>query len=178
MPAPPSALPSVRAFAPLPPVAESVCVSLGALAPCLLGYTVVRGRWRRALLALGALIVGVGVSALSAALSYGPEHAWAWAEPRALAGVQMAVAAAVAALWLPRCWCALALLAAQAVQVALLNAAPQEAYYAQTLAEWEQGRFIRFHGLAQWLGWLWPYAAMTYVLVRLLHALRWRRLMH
>ena len=24
---------------------------------------------------------------------------------------------------------------------------------------WEQGRFIHFHGLAQWVGWLWPFAA-------------------
>ena len=26
---------------------------------------------------------------------------------------------------------------------------------------WEQGRFLRFHGLSQWLGWLWPYAALA-----------------
>jgi hypothetical protein len=35
------------------------------------------------------------------------------------------------------------------------------------LQTWEQGRFIRFHGVVQWLGWLWPYAALLYVLVRL-----------
>jgi hypothetical protein len=32
------------------------------------------------------------------------------------------------------------------------------------LQAWEQGQFIRFHGLAQWLGWLWPYATLLYVL--------------
>ena len=37
---------------------------------------------------------------------------------------------------------------------------------AQTLKTWEQGRFIRFNGLAQWLGWMWPYAALAYVLLR------------
>ena len=31
----------------------------------------------------------------------------------------------------------------------------------------EQGRFIRFHGLAQWLGWLWPYAAVVYLIQHL-----------
>ena len=35
-----------------------------------------------------------------------------------------------------------------------------------TLQAWEQGRFIRFNGLAQWLGWLWPYAVLVYVLLR------------
>jgi len=45
-----------------------------------------------------------------------------------------------------------------------LNQAPESPYFAQTLQGWEQGRFIRFHGLAQWVGWLWPYAALVYAL--------------
>ena len=49
---------------------------------------------------------------------------------------------------------------------ALLNSAAPGAYFAQTLQTWEQGRFIRFFGIGQWLGWLWPYAALVYVLVR------------
>ena len=40
-------------------------------------------------------------------------------------------------------------------------------YFAQSLHGWEQGRFIRFHGAAQWVGWLWPYAAIVYLLTRL-----------
>ena len=44
--------------------------------------------------------------------------------------------------------------------------AAMRAYFADTLAAWEQGRFIRFNGLAQWLGWLWPFATLVYVLVR------------
>jgi hypothetical protein len=55
-------------------------------------------------------------------------------------------------------------------QLALLNNAPLNAYFSQTLQTWEQGRFIRFYGLGQWLGWLWPYAAMAYILARV-----WRR---
>ncbi|HRL99120.1 MAG TPA: VanZ family protein, partial [Acidovorax sp.] len=58
------------------------------------------------------------------------------------------------------------LLLALAWHLALLNQAPTSAYFAQTLQIWEQGRFIRFYGLGQWLGWLWPYAALLYVLVR------------
>ena len=38
---------------------------------------------------------------------------------------------------------------------------------ADTLQAWEQGRFIRFHGAAQWIGWLWPYVAMLYLLARI-----------
>ncbi len=53
------------------------------------------------------------------------------------------------------------------LHLSLLNQAPASAYFAHTLQTWEQGRFIRFNGLAQWLGWLWPYAVLLYVVVRI-----------
>ena len=48
---------------------------------------------------------------------------------------------------------------ALSVNVALVAQAPSDPYYADSLQQWEQGRFIHFHGLAQWVGWLWPFAA-------------------
>ena len=59
------------------------------------------------------------------------------------------------------------LLLALIVQLFVLNLAPASAYFAQTLQTWEQGRFIRFHGVAQWLGWLWPFVAVGYVMGRI-----------
>jgi hypothetical protein len=53
------------------------------------------------------------------------------------------------------------------VQLFVLNLAPASVYFAQTLQTWEQGRFIRFHGVVQWLGWLWPYVAIAYVMARI-----------
>ena len=50
---------------------------------------------------------------------------------------------------------------------ALVNQAPPDPYAVLSLQGWEQGRFIRFHGLAQWVGWLWPYAAIVWLLARL-----------
>ncbi len=50
-------------------------------------------------------------------------------------------------------------LVALSVNVALVAQAPSDPYYADSLQAWEQGRFIHFHGLAQWVGWLWPFAA-------------------
>lgn len=152
---------------PLVPSAELACVALGALIPCLLGYSVVRTAAKRAALAAVVLLAGLVMSALSAALSYGPQHAWAWLDVPVQAG--MATAAVLALVMVPLrrkgavVFAVLALLA----QLALLNQAPASAYFAQTLQTWEQGRFIRFHGLAQWLGWLWPYAALGLLLARL-----------
>ena len=58
-------------------------------------------------------------------------------------------------------------LLALVVQLFVLNSAPANPYFAQTLQTWEQGRFIRFHGVVQWLGWLWPFVAVAYVMGRI-----------
>lgn len=152
---------------PLVPIAEMLCVALGALIPCLLGYCVIRTFWQRATFSVVMLALGVAVSALSAALTYGPEHAWAWLDLPVQAGLGLAAVLAVLLLALPRRAAAALTLLALAMHLGLLNQAPADPYFAQTLQTWEQGRFIRFHGVVQWLGWLWPYAALLYVLVRL-----------
>ena len=151
---------------PLMPAAELLCVALGALVPCLLGYSILRTMGRRAVLGVVLLGVGIGATALSAALSWGPAHAWAWLSAPVRIGLGFGAVLALAALPVPRRGCAALVLLALVVHLSVLNQAPASAYFADTLQAWEQGRFIRFHGLAQWLGWLWPYAVLVYVLLR------------
>ena len=152
---------------PLVPAAELLCVALGAFIPCLLGYTVLRSAGRRAVFAVAAVAIGAAVTALSAALSWGPTHAWAWLSLPVRLGLLFGVILAMLMLAVPRRGCAAMLLLALVVHLSVLNQAPASAYFADTLQAWEQGRFIRFHGVAQWLGWLWPYAVLVYVVVRI-----------
>lgn len=151
---------------PLVPLAELVCVALGLLVPVLLGYSVITGLARRLLAAAWVLACALGVSALSSALSYGPEHAWAWLSLAAQVGLAAGMVAALAACLLTRRAAASIALLALGIHLTLINQAPTSAYFAQTLHDWEQGRFIRFHGLSQWLGWLWPYLVLAYLLRR------------
>lgn len=150
---------------PLVPGTELLCVALGALIPCLLGYSVMRAVGRRALFTAAVLGVGIGATALSAALSWGPAHAWAWLSLPVRLGLTVGLLLALLLVALPRRGCLALLMLALVVHLSLLNQAPASAYFAHTLQAWEQGRFIRFNGLAQWLGWLWPYGALVYVLV-------------
>jgi VanZ family protein len=151
---------------PLVPAAELLCVALGAFIPCLLGYTILRSIGRRAVFAVVVVTLGTLVTALSAALSWGPSHAWAWVSLPVRLGLLFGLLLALLMLAVPRRGCAAVLLLALVVHLSVLNQAPASAYFADTLQAWEQGRFIRFNGLAQWLGWLWPYAVMAYVLLR------------
>ena len=158
------------ALQPLSPAGELLCVALGLLVPCLLAYSVIPHVGRRAVFALATAAAGVAATALSAALSYGPAHAWEWLSVPVRAGIWAGLALAALGLMVPRRACTVLLLLVLAMHLNVLNDAPTSAYFAQTLQAWEQGRFIRFFGIGQWLGWLWPYAALVYVL---LHA--WRR---
>jgi VanZ family protein len=159
----------LRAFElePLLPGAELLCVMLGLLVPCLLGFGVIRQAGQRFLYVLAVLGMALGMSALSAALSYGPAHAWTWLDLPVMLG--LVFGCVVALMFLPlsarTAWAFLLL--AVLVQQSVLNQSPESAYFAQTLQTWEQGQFIRFHGLVQWLGWLWPYAVLMLALVRL-----------
>jgi hypothetical protein len=159
----------LRAFElePLLPGAELLCVMLGLLVPCLLGFGVIQQVGRRFLYVLVVLAMALGVSALSAALSYGPVHAWTWLDLPVVLGLVFGCVVALFFLPLSARTAWTFLLFAVLVQQSVLNQSPESAYFAQTLQTWEQGRFVRFHGLVQWLGWLWPYAVLMLALVRL-----------
>lgn len=147
---------------PLSPLAEAFCVSLGLWAPLLMGYADMRLAARRFAFLAWLLVCACACASLSSALTYGPEHSWAWVSPPAAAGLMLALLGGVAMALLPRRVCHVLMLLVLAISLSLLNRAPASPYFDQSLEVWEQGRFIRFHGLSQWLGWLWPYAALIF----------------
>ncbi|MGZ5274633.1 MAG: VanZ family protein [Caldimonas sp.] len=150
----------------LAPATELSIIVLGLLAPCLVAFTIAVPGWRRALLVIGAGALGVVTTTLSTALNFGPQHAFAWTTPQALQGVLVGMAAAALLSLVPRRVAAGFGLIALTALVMLVAQAPADPYFAQSLQAWEQGRFIRFHGAAQWVGWVWPYAGLTYLLTR------------
>jgi VanZ family protein len=152
---------------PMSNLGELICVALGFAIPCLLAYSVTLGWHRRLMLWFMGVLIALSASSLSAALSYSPEHAWGWLSLAAQVGLGIGMGMALLCISLPRKLCLGLLVAALVWQMSLVNAVPATPYFAQTLQSWEQGSFIRFHGLAQWLGWLWPYAALVVALMAL-----------
>ncbi len=146
---------------------ELLAIALGLVAPCLVAYATTRAGWHRLALLFGATSLALIVSTLSTAMNFGPEHALAWWTPTTWRA--MAFGAALGFIFMgtsPRVAAGLGLAALTAL-VVLVAQAPADPYYAASLQGWEQGQFIRFHGLARWIGWLWPYAALAWLLTRL-----------
>lgn len=153
--------------APLRPLAEVLIVALGLLAPCLVAYAVMAPGLRRVVMALGALLLAALAMTVSTWLNFGPRHALAWLTPLSGPGLVLGTLLALLLALLPRRLApGLGLVVLTGLVVGVAHA-PADPYFAQSLLAWEQGRFVRFHGLAQWVGWLWPYAAMGWLLSRL-----------
>ena len=147
--------------------AEFAIVALGLMAPCLVAFSIAQPGWRRVALVAGATLTGMLATTLSTALNFGPQHLLAWSTPHVLTSLGVGAALALLASLAPaRAAVGLGLMVLTAL-VTLVSQAPADPYFAESLHAWEQGRFIRFHGAALWVGWLWPYAAICYLLARL-----------
>lgn len=154
------------AVEPLAPATEGMAIVLGLLAPCLIAFAATRPGWRRLLLALGAGALAFFATTLSTALNFGPDHALTWLGPVTVPALAFGVLLAMLCAPISRRMAAGLGLVVVTALVALVAQAPADPYYAESLQAWEQGRFIRFHGLARWIGWLWPYFAMVWLLLR------------
>jgi hypothetical protein len=153
---------------PMLPQVELLVVALALFVPCLLAYGVMGSRWRRLLAAALVLAAGCGALALSAGVSYGADFTWNWLWGPVRQGVGAAGMLALACLWLPRRACWVIALVAQLVMLQPLNEAAVSAYYVDGVADGLTTAYLlRFFGLTQWLGWLWPYAVLLYLVVLL-----------
>jgi VanZ family protein len=146
----------------LSPLAEAFCIALCLLAPLMMGYAEMRSVLRRLVFLVALLLCALAVEGISSALTFGPVQTWAWFNIPVGLGMALAVTLGLALIGLPRRVCNVVMLLCLAVSLTLLNRTSASPYFAQSLEVWEQGRFIRFHGLSQWLGWLWPFAALLF----------------
>jgi VanZ family protein len=154
---------------PMTPALEMGCVTLGMLVPGLLAMALCRRLQQRMLVILAATVLSVLGNALSATLTYGPEHAWYWLSPQSGSGLALGLCVLVLMLKGSELRLTQALFLVQLLLLLLLNLSPVSVYYEQTMQTWEQGRFIRFHGLTLWLNWLWPWALLFWAGWRLRH---------
>lgn len=149
------------------PLIESLTTSAGLLVPMCVACAVARPRSLRVILLSILVLMAIGVTTLSTALNFGPEHAFTWVTMPAALGMSLGAFGGIALVGRSRTTCAVLGVLVVLFLIGLIHLAPLDPYYAQTLQAWENGRFIRFHGLSRWLGILWPYVALFWLLGRL-----------
>lgn len=151
----------------LPHRLETLVIALGLLTPLLLAYAVTPQWTHRAVAWCLTCLAGFGVTTVTNGLSFGPEYATTWLEMPAQYGLMLGTGTGLILTLATRRFCWLLAFVSLVLQLTLQSTVALDPYFAQTLAMWEGGQFIRFYGATQWLGWLWPYAALLLVMVRI-----------
>lgn len=147
--------------------AAACLTALGLLAPSLMMLACARPGWHRLGLVLMVLGWGVGVSSLSAALNFGPAHAWSWPTQGTWPALTGATALSVVLALLPARVAAILALPVLTALLVLINGVAPDAYWQLSLAQWATGPRIHLIGFFQWVGWLWPVAALLWTMARL-----------
>lgn len=149
------------------PAIESLTTTAGLLAPMCVACAVARPRSLRVILLSALVLLAIGATTLSTALNFGPEHAFTWVTMPAAIGMLLGAFGGIGLVGRSRTTCAVLGVLVVLFLIGLIHLAPLDPYYAQTLQAWENGRFIRFHGLSRWFGILWPYVALVWLIGRL-----------
>lgn len=159
---------NLRDVAPMSALRQTAISAAMLVASILALSALLRPGAPRLRLALALCAAGLLAVSLSAALSFGPDHALAWATAPALRSVAVGLLLGLPLAHLPPRVCAALGAVSLALALAWINFSGPGPYYAMNLQSWSQGLFIRLYGLPQWLSWLWPFAALLYLLGRAL----------
>lgn len=150
------------------PIIDTLTTAVGLMAPLCVACAVARPQSLRLVLMSVLVLLAIGGTALSTALNFGPAHAFSWLTLQSALGMLLGAMGGMALVRRARTTCAAWGVLTVLMLIGLIHLAPMDPYYAQTLQAWENGRFIRFHGLSRWFGILWPYVALAWLVGRLL----------
>ena len=142
---------------------EAIVTGLNLFAAAALASLPIRPRAPRVRLMLGLIALTLFVKVGATFLQSQSGLAFDWATPGALAGLVAGTVAALLALLLPPTWRATLAAGALAVALVCVNLLPVNPYFDVVLADWRQGRYLHFNGLARWLAWTWPYAMLVWL---------------
>ena len=110
------------------------------------------------------VLVGAAVVIKSMGFALMRDNAFVWLTPGAQEGLVAGLAIALAAVALPRtARLALAAVLIMAATV-LVNLAPPNPYFTNTLRVWHQGHFLNFNGLTRLVSAAWPFIALGYLI--------------
>jgi hypothetical protein len=155
---------------------EMLITSLNLFAALVLATLPMRTRAPRVRLLLGLVMATLCAKAGATFLQSRSGLTFDWATDGAVYGIALGTAAGLLSLKCSRAWRATLAGIALIVALVLVNLLPVNPYFDIVVADWRQGRYLHFNGLAHWLAWAWPYAALGWLASTAERAfLAWRR---
>ncbi|TCK42368.1 VanZ family protein [Paraburkholderia sp. BL8N3] len=154
---------------------EALITSCSLFTALVLATLRMRERAPRMRLMLGLVAATLGAKAGASFLQSRAGLTFDWATDGALEGIAIGTVAGMLSLSLPRALRAAFAGIALVISLVLVNLLPVNPYFDIVLADWRQGRYLHFNGLAHWLAWVWPYAALGWLASAAEHAWLARR---
>lgn len=111
----------------------------------------------------GLLAATLLLKGLAAELQFPADNAFNWLSDGGRYALVTGTLALVLLVRLPRPLRGILAMSALLTLVILTNVLPPNPYAWVSEQGWRLGRFVHFNGLAQWLGWLWPFLAFCYL---------------
>jgi hypothetical protein len=142
---------------------EMLITSLNLFAALVLTTLPMRPRAPRVRLLLGLVIATLCAKAGATFLQSRSGLTFDWATDGAVYGIAAGTAVGLFSLRRSRAWRATLAGIALIVALVLVNLLPVNPYFDIVVADWQQGRYLHFNGLAHWLAWVWPYAALGWL---------------
>lgn len=149
---------------PKPAWAQMATIVVGLLLPLLLAFGTITQKRHRFVALVLLFTAGCGATVVSWWLGFGHwEHFVSQAYLVRWALIA-AWALAMLALWLPRSWILGSALLTAIALLWLVNAYASAVYFEWLLESSMQRSFIHFYGLTRWLGWIWPWLTLLWLL--------------
>jgi VanZ like family len=141
---------------------EAVTAAANLLAMALLMSALAAPRQPLRVMLVALAAAAVVIKSMGFALMR--DNAFIWLTPGAQEGLAAGLAIALVAVALPRT--ARLVLAAVLIMAAtvLVNLAPPNPYFTNTLRVWHQGHFLNFNGLTRLVSAAWPFIALGYLI--------------
>jgi len=121
---------------------------------------------------LSVALVGLGMTALSISLGFGPDKAWTWLTPLTAQALGVALLLALLAALLPARACAVLALPLLTGLILLVGRMAADPFVLLDQQRWALAPRIELFGLLQWLGWLWPLLALAWLMAGLVRGKR------
>lgn len=142
---------------------ESAVTAASLFAAGSLGLRALNPDAPRVLLLILFFAIACALRALSQAILFAPEQAWAWMTPGAARGLAIGAIALLLTVGLPRSMRLMLIVIAVTFSTVVVNFAPPNPYYMAIVQDLNPGRFLNFNGLTQLVSAAWPFLVALYI---------------
>lgn len=146
-------------------LSETVITACGMAGAALTLLCLTRRGAPRLWLVLALIGTGLVTKTLASSLFFTPENALVWITPGAEGGFLIGLIMLAGLAFAPQVAQRRLAVVTLVLSLVVVNTIPANPYFVSTLQAWKQGQFLNFNGAAQFLGMVWPFIALWFLLL-------------